>query len=145
MNTQRKGYRDAAHTTEPVTRLGGILRTARAKAGLSQEEVGKQVGIAQSVWARYEKGFHLPALHRLPKIAQVLDIPIRELQEAAQEASVQLAKPDAAPRPHSVQEQMQSMMIEQARQIEALQAELAAIKKASRPSGGKRSPKKKAQ
>lgn len=137
------GYREAMIRSEPETPLGELLRRGRAKAGLSQEEVGRQLGISQSVWARYEKGFHKPALYRLPKIAQLLDIPIAELTAAAVDSAVQMAREDGAPRPQSAMEQMQAAMLDMAAELEALRKQVKAQGSGPR-SGGKPSARKQA-
>ena len=59
---------------EPVT-LADYLRTARAKAGISQRQLANRVGIDHSYLARLESGEWLsPSADVLQRIAEVLEI-----------------------------------------------------------------------
>lgn len=49
---------------------GEILRRARAMRGLSQRDLGSQVGAAQSVIARYESGKVEPSLDQLQRLLE---------------------------------------------------------------------------
>lgn len=49
---------------------GSLLREARMRAGLSQSELARRVGIAQSVISFYESGRRQPSL---PTLAVLLD------------------------------------------------------------------------
>ncbi|HET6910978.1 MAG TPA: helix-turn-helix transcriptional regulator, partial [Mycobacteriales bacterium] len=47
---------------------GTLLRTARERAGLSQSELARRSGVAQSVVSAYEAGKRQPALPTLSKL-----------------------------------------------------------------------------
>lgn len=49
---------------------GALLREARRRAGLSQTELGRQAGVAQSVISAYESGRRQPALPTLAALIQ---------------------------------------------------------------------------
>ena len=58
---------------------GNVIRTIRAAKGLSQEELGKLIGVDTSYISRLEKGGRTPSLNTLQKIASKLDIPFNLL------------------------------------------------------------------
>lgn len=51
-------------------RAGSLLRDARTRAGLSQSELGRRAGVAQSVISAYEAGARQPALPTLAKLVR---------------------------------------------------------------------------
>lgn len=51
----------------------------RQKAGLSQQQLGDSMGVAQSAVSSWEKEIFLPRTRQLPLLAQVLDCTIDEL------------------------------------------------------------------
>lgn len=55
-----------------VTRAsaGNLLREARQRAGLSQEELGHHAGLAQSVVSAYESGARQPSLPTLARLVE---------------------------------------------------------------------------
>ena len=54
--------------------LGEATRAARLRLGLTQEEVAQQVGLAQSVYGRIERGVMMPSVPTLRKLCLALDI-----------------------------------------------------------------------
>jgi transcriptional regulator with XRE-family HTH domain len=56
------------------------LKTARIRAGLSQEKLGKMAGIdptsASARMNQYERGKHAPDYHLMCKVAEILDMPV---------------------------------------------------------------------
>jgi transcriptional regulator with XRE-family HTH domain len=54
--------------------LGDAARAARLRLGLTQEEVAKQVGLAQSVYGRIERGAMMPSVPTLRKLCLALGI-----------------------------------------------------------------------
>jgi transcriptional regulator with XRE-family HTH domain len=130
-------YREMKTSTDPTTPLGELLRRARAKADKSQDEVAAEIGISQSMWARWERGYHLPALWRFGPIASAIDCTIAELRDAAEKTSVLIHQEKLAgnqPRPQSRIEQMSA-------QIADMQAELDQLRKlAGQPANGGRKP-----
>ncbi len=60
-------------------RVGKNLRKYRKLAGLTQQELGDQLGITQQQIVKYETGQNAIVASRLYRIAEVLDIPIGAL------------------------------------------------------------------
>ena len=60
---------------------GSLLRDARSRAGLSQAELGRRAGVAQSVISAYEAGSRQPALPTLARLIHAagfdLDVKLR--------------------------------------------------------------------
>jgi transcriptional regulator with XRE-family HTH domain len=54
--------------------LGEAARAARLRLGLTQEEVAKKVGLAQSVYGRIERGAMMPSVPTLRKLCLALGI-----------------------------------------------------------------------
>lgn len=50
------------------------LKEARAKCGMTQEQVASKIGIAKSTFAGYETGGSEPNMHIMSKIMDVLDV-----------------------------------------------------------------------
>lgn len=48
--------------------VGGLLRDARSRAGLSQSELARRAGVPQSVVSEYEAGHRQPALPTLARL-----------------------------------------------------------------------------
>ena len=47
--------------------LGAVARTARMRAGLTQEDVAERIGMASEVYGRMERGQMLPRVEKLLK------------------------------------------------------------------------------
>ena len=58
------------------------LRDLRIRAGLSQEDFAKRVGVDQSAVCLWERGKTAPMLRRIPKIAAALDCTEYDVLEA---------------------------------------------------------------
>ena len=56
--------------------LGDNMMLLRKKKGLSQSELGKQIGTSGDVVGRYERGDIKPSIDVVEKIANVLDVSI---------------------------------------------------------------------
>ncbi len=54
--------------------IGDHIRNARKQAGLTQEELGKSVGVSGVAIMRYEKNQREPGKEMLEKIAQALNV-----------------------------------------------------------------------
>ncbi len=54
--------------------LGDAARAARLRLGLTQEEVSRKVGLAQSVYGRIERGGMMPSVPTMRKLCEALDI-----------------------------------------------------------------------
>ena len=60
---------------------GSRIKAAREKAKLTQEELGKKIGITGVAIMRYEKGQRNPKLETLQRIAAALNVPVSDLLE----------------------------------------------------------------
>ncbi|WP_342359065.1 helix-turn-helix transcriptional regulator [Terrarubrum flagellatum] len=63
-------YRREYEALEPEFALISSLIAARARAGLTQEEIAKRMGTTQSVVARLEGGGTLPSTRTLQRYAE---------------------------------------------------------------------------
>ena len=59
--------------------LGAAVRTARVRAGLTQEDVAERIGMASEVYGRMERGQMLPRVENLRRLCLVLNVPPQEL------------------------------------------------------------------
>ncbi|MBN1204417.1 MAG: helix-turn-helix transcriptional regulator [Myxococcaceae bacterium] len=59
--------------------LGAAVRTARMRAGLTQEDVAERIGMASEVYGRMERGQMLPRVENLRRLCLVLNVPPHEL------------------------------------------------------------------
>lgn len=64
---------------EFYTRFGQTLRKVRKAAGLSQEDLGKAVGLNRTSVSNIEKGRQKILLHTFSEVAQVLKAELRDL------------------------------------------------------------------
>lgn len=55
--------------------LGELIKAAREKAGMTQVELGKKVGVSGVAIMRYEKGLREPRIEQLRAIADALEVP----------------------------------------------------------------------
>ena len=60
---------------------GELIRKFRKERGLTQQQLGKLCGIADSNIRKYENGGQRPKIETLRKIANALNIPVSELLE----------------------------------------------------------------
>ena len=58
---------------------GDILRTARKRAGLTQQQLAEQLGIAVMSVRRYESGTREPNMPMLTRISEILNCPVQTL------------------------------------------------------------------
>lgn len=59
--------------------MRNALRKARLRAGLTQSEVARRVGLTRVSYTNIERGCKNPSLFTALRIAQVLDKPVEEL------------------------------------------------------------------
>jgi transcriptional regulator with XRE-family HTH domain len=80
--------------------LGAAVRTARVRAGLTQEDVAERIGMASEVYGRMERGQMLPRVENLRRLCLVLNVPPHELLglETMVPAKGELPKEDGRPR-----------------------------------------------
>lgn len=58
---------------------GQLIKAARRKAGMTQEELGKKIGVSGSSMAQWENDLRNPKLDTLQRIAAALGVPVQEL------------------------------------------------------------------
>lgn len=58
---------------------GQRIKAARKKAGVTQEELGKKLGVSPSFVAQYETGKRNPKIETLQNLANALGVPVYEL------------------------------------------------------------------
>lgn len=58
---------------------GQLIKEARERAGLTQDELGKKIGVTGVAVMRYEKGQRQPRIEQLRAIAAALGVPIAQL------------------------------------------------------------------
>lgn len=81
-------FREAVHDAAVGT-LAAIIREARTKAGLSQEELGRRTGVSRSAVNQWESAGTAPERDRLPVIARVLALEPGDLLGALDQAPQQ--------------------------------------------------------
>lgn len=59
-----------------------VLRSLRLKSGLSQEELGKKLGLAKSTISMYESGTREPNLEVLEAIADTFNVDMNTLTDS---------------------------------------------------------------
>ena len=55
------------------------LRELRQKAGLSQEQCARAIGISRPAWTHYETGRRRPRLENALKVAQLFGVPVEAI------------------------------------------------------------------
>jgi len=60
---------------------GKMLKKAREKRGLTQEALGRKVGVHQVTIARIESGARNPSMDLLQRLAKVLKVKVADLLE----------------------------------------------------------------
>ena len=61
---------------ERYSQIGTRIRQARQEAGLSQEELGRRLGISGVAVGHYERGTRSIGIHELERLAQILERPL---------------------------------------------------------------------
>jgi transcriptional regulator with XRE-family HTH domain len=78
-------------------RIGESIRAYRLIAGISQNDLAKQLGLSFQQVQKYEKGANRIGAGRLPQIAEILGIPVGALFGSHAEAAPGSGKASAAP------------------------------------------------
>lgn len=65
---------------------GGRIKAARKAAGMTQEELGKKLGVSGSSIAQYENNLRNPKIETLNRIASALDVSVDTLKKSPSEA-----------------------------------------------------------
>jgi transcriptional regulator with XRE-family HTH domain len=63
--------------------VGQNIRICRLRRGISQEELGRRIGVTFQQVQKYEKGVNRVGASRLTQIAETLEVPITTLFEGA--------------------------------------------------------------
>jgi transcriptional regulator with XRE-family HTH domain len=87
--------------------IGAAARTARLRAHLTQAETAEQIGIANEVYARLERGHSLPRAATILKLCAALHISADVL--LGMKASRPLAAPGPRAELHRLQRQLSAM------------------------------------
>lgn len=81
-----------AKQPHPVDRhVGGRVRLRRTLAGMSQEQLGEQLGVTFQQVQKYEKGSNRISASRLWQIAEILDVPVAFFFEGTRTSAAQNA------------------------------------------------------
>lgn len=73
-------------------RFGEVIRRRRIAAGWSQEEFADRAGLSRSYSGEVERGYSIPSLATVLKIAAAFGVPLSELVEEAEDTDS--ANPD---------------------------------------------------
>jgi transcriptional regulator with XRE-family HTH domain len=65
--------------------LGNRLKELRGAKGYTQEQIAERIGISRQKYARIESGVNNITLEILTKIAQILDVTIRDITHVLEE------------------------------------------------------------
>jgi transcriptional regulator with XRE-family HTH domain len=74
---------DTAASTEAALLLGGRLRQARVKRGISLRALARELGVSPSFVSQLENGKNRPSVATLYSMAQLLDVSIDQLFDLA--------------------------------------------------------------
>jgi transcriptional regulator with XRE-family HTH domain len=66
-------------TQDDRRRLGGGIRKYRRRAGLTQEELAEKVEITPVYFGQIERGFRVPTVDVLLRIARALKVRLRDI------------------------------------------------------------------
>lgn len=77
-------------------RLGDLIRSGRAAANLTQEELAEDIDRAQASVSAWESGKQIPSVDALLAISRRLGLPREELLELAGQAITETAPPAVA-------------------------------------------------
>lgn len=70
---RRPGYEGVVPLDDLETRIGGALKEAREKCGLTHADVASMLGLHPQVYGRYERGESKLNLTRLIQLSELLD------------------------------------------------------------------------
>lgn len=60
------------------TKTGAFLAARRKEIGLTQQELGEQLGVTNKTISRWETGAYLPDLSTIPELCRILGITVNE-------------------------------------------------------------------
>lgn len=81
-----------AQTNFETMNLSDRIRNARKSCNLSQDELGKALGVSDKTISAYEKGRATPPITKLVKIAQITSFPLSYFTEEENNDQVIAAK-----------------------------------------------------
>lgn len=64
-----------------VNKIGDVLKSARKKAGLTQLELSRMIGVSRAYYADVERGRYTPSLKVLSRLADILKIDLNFLKQ----------------------------------------------------------------
>lgn len=79
-------------TTRNFTQLGELLQKARTRAGLTQEDVAKELGYTHQFISNWERGISSPPCRLLRRIAAIYGISATELYDFLLEGTIRSVK-----------------------------------------------------
>jgi transcriptional regulator with XRE-family HTH domain len=79
------------NTADIEARIGERIRSRRIRAGVSQENLGKPLGVSFQQIQKYEKGTNRVSAGRLLKIAEVLECNVTDFFEGLQDSRTRAA------------------------------------------------------
>lgn len=68
-----------ARVNERDLRLAKKLQEARQVKGLTQEQLAERLGISLTYYSYLEIGYKIPNMHMLQKIADILEVKVKDL------------------------------------------------------------------
>ena len=74
--------------------IGKFISALRKEKGLTQEQLGEQLGVTQKTISRWENGRNMPDIAMLPILCEELDITIAELMNGMRSQEEQLTRAD---------------------------------------------------
>ena len=88
--TEKKGARSGRPSADRDRRslLGQIIRDRRAAAGLDQAELAVRLGFTKAAIGNWELGLTRPDIDTLPRLCEVLHVPVTELLGLPREAAL---------------------------------------------------------
>lgn len=64
-----------------VNKIGDVFKSAREKAGLTQLELSRMIGVSRAYYADVERGRYTPSLKVLSRLADILKIDLNFLKQ----------------------------------------------------------------
>ncbi|MDO4559039.1 MAG: helix-turn-helix domain-containing protein [Planctomycetia bacterium] len=78
-SSQRKAVISRPDMKSYTRQFGAHMRSLRKQAGVTQQEVADVIGVTKAAVSAWEKGLMFPDVRRIPILASVLNVPIRDL------------------------------------------------------------------
>jgi transcriptional regulator with XRE-family HTH domain len=133
---RKSSERDSSARGLPQGDWAGYLDAAMRSAGLSQAELGRRSGLAESMVSRWLRGLNQPDVPNLRRVGPVLGVPMLELLVAAGHVTLAESRLRDAPQPPApvrVGVPTDGLSPEQVRQVEGYASYLRAQNGAAEP------------